>query len=100
MADKKPTQDGHPGSTTRETHVYTCEFCGTPITGCGYFRHVRLCERRPSGATKKLYPVELPRDVHRRFHAKCVDLGQTLAERVWMLIEHDIDELNRPDGDL
>jgi hypothetical protein len=69
---------------------YVCEFCGAEFASNGYFQHVRACAKKPVGATRKLYPIELPESIHRRFLSKCRLHDQTLAERVWELIEIDI----------
>lgn len=76
--------------TVREIPIYRCEFCGEEIRGNGYFQHTRSCEKKPKGAVKKLYPIPLPSDVHARFLAKCRQNNQTLADRVWALIEDDV----------
>jgi len=68
---------------------YVCEFCGAEFVSNGYFGHVRSCKKKPKGVTKKLYPIELPESLHRKFLAKCRENNQTLADRVWALIEQD-----------
>lgn len=74
-----------------EVKVYRCRHCGIEIRGNIITRHERSCERRPRGETRKLYPIELAIEIHRRFHARCKEHDQTIGDRVRMLIERDLE---------
>ena len=71
------------GQWSRE---HECPYCGVKIRGNPFHQHVRSCKRKPRGETRQLYPVALPVEHYRRFHAWCQANDLSLADGVRYLI--------------
>lgn len=72
---------------------FTCDICGRTIRGPGYYVHRKRCVKRGKKPTSKLYPIELPRKLHKGFIALCELRAETLQDGIVRLVKQELEQM-------